>query len=78
MKEENMKSIIIKCCLCQDDIKVEGKDWGGHNPEPVQTDCEGLHTNDVYDYETWGCRCCSKCNENTVIPTRFAFLSSRN
>lgn len=53
----------MKCCLCDNEIEVQGSGWGhGHNAEPLVEDG----------------RCCDTCNSAKVIPARLENIRERN
>ena len=53
----------MKCCLCESEIQQDANGWaGGHNPEPLGQP---------------GDRCCGRCNDRVVVPTRLAIFFTR-
>lgn len=58
-REEMRKEKVYKCCFCGKEITV----LESNNPEPVR---------EHWTLETGENRCCHRCNEKIVIPSRFA------
>jgi len=49
----------MNCCICKKVIETQANGWDqGHNPDPVP--------------HNKGERCCSKCNEETVMHIRLS------